>query len=181
MKDYAWEYNLVNNSARNAWCMTGGKIVFYSGILPIAKTEDGIAAIMGHEVAHALANHGAQRMSATTLKTGLDILVQKSTEKKPENKRNKLLTTYGIGSQVGILLPFSRSHESEADRIGLELMVIAGFDPQEAVGVWERMQAASQGKSPPELLSTHPSNARRIQEIKAHIPQAKALAKEILK
>ena len=181
MKDYAWEYNLVNNSARNAWCMTGGKIVFYSGILPIAKTEDGIAAIMGHEVAHALANHGAQRMSATTLKTGLDILVQKSTEKKPENKRNKLLAAYGIGSQVGILLPFSRSHENEADRIGLELMVIAGFDPQEAVGVWERMQAASQGKSPPELLSTHPSNTRRIQEIKAHIPQAKALAKEILK
>ena len=181
LKDYAWEYNLVNNSARNAWCMTGGKIVFYSGILPIAKTEDGIAAIMGHEVAHALANHGAQRMSATTLKTGLDILVQKSTEKKAENKRNKLLAAYGIGSQVGILLPFSRSHENEADRIGLELMVIAGFDPQEAVGVWERMQAASQGKSPPELLSTHPSNTRRIQEIKAHIPQAKALAKEILK
>ena len=113
----------------------GGKIVFYTGILPIAATDAGIAAIMGHEVAHALADHGAQRMSANTVKTGLDIILNKTTENQPEEKRKRILKAYGYGSQLGVLLPFSRKHETEADKIGLELMVIAGYNPQEAANV----------------------------------------------
>lgn len=179
LKDYAWEYNLVKNDQRNAWCMPGGKIVFYTDILPIAATDAGIAAIMGHEVAPALADHGAQRMSANTVKTGLDIILNKTTENQPEEKRKRILTAYGYGSQLGVLLPFSRKHETEADKIGLELMVIAGYNPQEAANVWRRMKAAGNGKAPPELLSTHPSNEKRIQHIEAHIPIAKELAKRI--
>lgn len=181
LSDYAWEFNLVDNPQKNAWCMPGGKIVFYTGILPIAKTADGIAAIMGHEVAHALVNHGARRMSAATLKTGADYLVGRITEDKPAQKRKTFLMAYGLGSQVGVMLPFSRSHESEADRIGVTLMTIAGYDPREAALLWERMGAASQGKSPPEILSTHPASSRRIQNIRAHIPYADSLAKAVLK
>lgn len=181
LKDYAWEYNLIQNDQKNAWCMPGGKIVFYTGILPIAKTPDGIAAIMGHEVAHALADHGAQRMSANAIKTGLDFIAAKSTEKQPEEKRKKILAAYGYGSQLGAILPFSRKHEIEADKIGLELMTIAGYDPKEAADVWRRMQADSGGKAPPEILSTHPSSKRRIKTLEAHIPYADSLAKVIKK
>lgn len=181
LEDYAWEYNLVKNEQRNAWCMPGGKIVFYTGILATAKTEAGIAAIMGHEVAHALADHGAQRMSANTAKLGLDYLVGKSVENKTEDKQKKILMAYGIGSQVAGVLPFSRKHETEADRIGLELMTIAGYEPKEAAELWRRMQAASEGKTPPEILSTHPSSLRRIRNIEAHIPVADSLAAIIQK
>ena len=181
LKDYAWEYNLIDSAEKNAWCMPGGKIVFYTGILPIAKTPDGIAAIMGHEVAHALADHGAQRMSANTLKTGLDFIAAKSTEKQPEEKRKKILAAYGYGSQLGVVLPFSRKHEIEADKIGLELMTIAGYNPKEAAEVWRRMQADTGGKAPPEILSTHPSSTRRIKTLEAHIAYADSLAKVIQK
>lgn len=159
--------------------MPGGKIVFYTEILPIAKTADGIAAIMGHEVAHALADHGAQHMSAGALKTGLDLIALKTTEKQPEEKRKKILTAYGYGSQLGVILPFSRKHETEADKIGLELMTIAGFDPKEAAEVWRRMQQITGGNNVPEILSTHPSSERRIKHLEAHIPYAEALAKEL--
>lgn len=181
LKDYAWEYNLIDSAEKNAWCMPGGKIVFYTGILPIAKTPDGIAAIMGHEVAHALADHGAQRMSANALKTGLDFIAAKSTEKQPEEKRKKILVAYGYGSQLGVILPFSRKHEIEADKIGLELMTIAGYNPKEAAEVWRRMQADTGGKAPPEILSTHPSSTRRIKTLEAHIAYADSLAKVIQK
>jgi len=176
LKDYAWEYNLVKNDQRNAWCMPGGKIVFYTGILPTAKTEAGIAAIMGHEVAHALADHGAQRMSANTAKVGMDFLVGRSVKNQPEDKQKKILAAYGIGSHVAGILPFSRKHETEADRIGLELMTIAGYAPKEAADLWRRMHDASEGKTPPEILSTHPSSLRRIRNIEAHIPVADSLA-----
>ncbi len=181
LNDYAWAYNLIESKEKNAWCMPGGKIVFYTGILPIAKNPDGIAAIMGHEVAHALADHGAQRMSANTLKTGLDLIVVKSTAQQPASKRNKILAAYGYGSQIGAILPFSRKHETEADKIGLELMTIAGYNPKEAAEVWRRMQANGGGKAPPEILSTHPSNARRIKVLEAHIPFADSLARVIQK
>ena len=181
LKDYAWEYNLVKNDQRNAWCMPGGKIVFYTGILSTAKTEGGIAAIMGHEVAHALADHGAQRMSANTAKAGLDYLVGRSVKHKPQDQQQKILMAYGVGSQVVAILPFSRKHETEADQIGLELMTIAGYDPKEAADLWRRMHAASQGKTPPEILSTHPSSEKRIRTIEAHIPKADSLAAVIQK
>ncbi|MEJ6557550.1 MAG: M48 family metallopeptidase [Flavobacteriaceae bacterium] len=172
---------MVKNEQRNAWCMPGGKIVFYTGILATAKIEARIAAIMGHEVAHALADHVAQRMSANTAKLGLDYLVGKSVENKTEDKQKKILMAYGIGSQVAGVLPFSRKHETEADRIGLELMTIAGYEPKEAAELWRRMQAASEGKTPPEILSTHPSSLRRIRNIEAHVPVVDSLAAIIQK
>jgi predicted Zn-dependent protease len=176
LADYKWEYNLVDDKAVNAWCMPGGKIVFYTGILPIANGETGVAAIMGHEVAHALANHGQQRMSAAYLQQG--IAVAGNIAIKDENSRNAFNQYYGIGSQVGVMLPFSRSHETEADRIGLYLMAIAGYNPVEAAELWKRMKANSGGQAPPEFLSTHPSNDSRIANLTALAPRAVEEAKK---
>ena len=155
LKDYKWEYNLVNDETVNAWCMPGGKIVFYTGILPIAESETGIAVVMGHEVAHALADHGAQRMSAGMLQQ-IGAVAGNVAIKDPE-KRNMFNQAYGLGSTVGLMLPFSRSHETEADRIGLQIMAIAGYNPDEAAHLWRRMKANAGGQAPPEFLSTHPS------------------------
>ncbi len=174
LNDYKWEYNLVDDKTVNAWCMPGGKIVFYTGILPIAKGETGVAAIMGHEVAHALANHGQQRMSAAYLQQGL--AVAGNVAIKDEKSRNAFNQYYGVGSQVGVMLPFSRSHETEADKIGLYLMAIAGYNPEEAAELWKRMKANSGGQAPPEILSTHPSNDSRIANLTALAPTAKAEA-----
>ena len=178
LKDYAWEYNLVDDDLVNAWCMPGGKIVFYTGILPIAANESGIAAIMGHEVAHALANHGGQRMSLAMAQQGVGILTQNLVKEQPEKKKKAILIAYGIGSTIGVMMPFSRKHESEADKIGLELMAIAGYDVDEAPQLWERMKAQSKGNTP-EFLSTHPSEERRIQNLKMWSAEAKALAMQI--
>ena len=174
-------HELSEREKEDAMCtylmmFAGGKIVFYTVILPIAKNADGIAAIMGHEVAHALLDHGGQRMSMSMAQQVGNIVAIKATEKQPEKKRSAILMAYGIGSSVGAVLPFSRKHESEADKIGLELMAIAGYDVTEAPKLWERMKAASGRKSQPELLSTHPSNQRRIDELKRWIPDAKTLA-----
>lgn len=176
LKDYKWEYNLVNDKTVNAWCMPGGKIVFYTGILPIADGETGVAAIMGHEVAHALANHGQQRMSAGLIQQGL--AVAGNVAIKDEKSRNAFNQYYGIGTTVGVMLPFSRSHENEADKIGLTLMAIAGYNPDEAAELWKRMKANSGGKAPPEFLSTHPSNDKRIANLTKLAPGAKAEAKK---
>ena len=175
LADYRWEYNLVQSPDVNAWCMPGGKIVVYTGILPITKNEAGLAAVMGHEVAHALANHGQQRMSADQLQQLGAVGVGVATA----NSKNAEIfnTAYGLGSSVGIMLPFSRSHESEADHIGLILMAIAGYEPNVAAELWQRMQAQEQG-APPEFLSTHPSSATRIQNIQAWVPEAKAEARK---
>ena len=171
LKDYKWEYNLVQDDAVNAWCMPGGKIVFYTGILPIAQSETGIAVVMGHEVAHALADHGAQRMSAGMLQQ-LGAVAGNVAIKDPE-ARNTFNQAYGIGSSVGVMLPFSRSHETEADRIGLQIMAIAGYNPDEAANLWRRMKANAGGQAPPEFLSTHPSNDTRINNLMAWAPEAK--------
>lgn len=155
--------------------MPGGKIVFYTGIMPIAQNETGIAVVMGHEVAHALANHGAQRMSAGTLQelgaAAGNVAI------KDEKKLSIFNTAYAAGTQVGVMLPFSRSHETEADKIGLTLMAIAGYNPDEAVKLWERMKAAG-GSSTPEFLSTHPSHDTRIANLTQWAPEAKAEAKK---
>ena len=168
--------NLVESKELNAWCMPGGKIVFYTGILPVCKDDAGIAAVMGHEVAHALANHGQQRMSAGLLQQVGAVGTQVAVGNKDPQTQALVMQAYGVGSQVGGMLPFSRSHESEADMIGLTLMAIAGYDPINAVKVWERMAALSNGKSQPEILSTHPSNQTRINELTALLPKAKAEA-----
>ncbi|MDO5973887.1 M48 family metallopeptidase [Flavivirga jejuensis] len=176
LNDYKWEYNLVDDKTVNAWCMPGGKIVFYTGILPIANGETGVAAIMGHEVAHALANHGQQRMSAAYIQQGL--AVAGNVAIKDEKSRNAFNQYYGVGTQVGVMLPFSRSHETEADKIGLYLMAIAGYNPDEASELWKRMKANSGGEAPPEILSTHPSNDSRIANLAALAPTAKEEAKK---
>lgn len=176
LKDYKWEYNLVNDPTINAWCMPGGKIVFYTGILPVAENETAIAAIMGHEVAHALANHGQQRMSAGMLQQlGA---VAGNIAIKDEKSRNMFNQYYGVGTTVGAMLPFSRSHETEADKIGLILMSLAGYNPDEAAELWKRMAANSGGQAPPEFLSTHPSNETRIANLTELAPFAKAEAKK---
>ncbi|AYN67144.1 M48 family peptidase [Euzebyella marina] len=176
LKDYKWEYNLVKDETVNAWCMPGGKIVFYTGILPIAESETGVAVVMGHEVAHALADHGAQRMSAGTLQQ-IGAVAGNVAIQDPQ-KRNIFNQAYGVGSQVGVMLPFSRGHETEADRIGLQIMAIAGYDPAEAAELWKRMKANSGGQAPPEFLSTHPSNDTRINNLTEWAPMARAEAKK---
>jgi predicted Zn-dependent protease len=176
LKDYRWEYNLVKDKQANAWCMPGGKIVVYTGILPITKSEAGLAAVMGHEVAHALANHGQQRMSAGQLQALGAVAGNIAFMDDPENQAI-FNTAYGVGSDIGVMKPFSRSHESEADKIGLILMAIAGYDPIESVRLWERMSKQG-GQAPPEILSTHPSNETRIANIKSWVPEAKAEAKK---
>ncbi len=177
LEGYQWEYTLIEDKTVNAWCMPGGKIVFYTGILPIADGEAGVAAIMGHEVAHALANHGQQRMSAGMLQQfGA---VAGNVAIKDQQTLNIFNQAYGVGTQVGVMLPFSRSHESEADEIGLYLMAIAGYDPMEAADLWRRMSAQSGGQAaPPEFLSSHPANDTRIRNIEALAPKAKAEAKK---
>ncbi|PWA04737.1 M48 family metallopeptidase [Flavobacterium psychrotolerans] len=176
LKDYQWDYKLVESKEVNAWCLPGGKIVVYSGILPITKDEAGLATVIGHEVSHALANHGAQRMSAAELQQLGAVGVTLATGKQSAEKQQIWQQAYGLGSQYGAMLPFSRSHESEADMIGLTLMAIAGYNPDQAVAFWGRMSAKSGGNAPPEFLSTHPSDATRIAKIKSLIPQAKAEA-----
>lgn len=176
LKDYKWEYNLVDDPAVNAWCMPGGKIVFYTGILEVAQNETAIAAIMGHEVAHALANHGQQRMSAGYIQQGLalggNILI------KDDKSRQAFNQYYGVGSNVLGMLPFSRAHENESDKIGIYLMAIAGYNPDEAAELWKRMGAKSNGQAPPEFLSTHPSSETRVKNLQAEAARAKEEAKK---
>ena len=177
LKNYKWEYKLVDNKELNAWCMPGGKIVFYSGILPVCQDDAGMATVMGHEVAHALANHGQQRMSAAQLQQIGGAALDAATSNKSESTRAIFAQAYGLGSEVGGMLPFSRANESEADKIGLTLMALAGYNPDNAVAFWSRMSKASGGGgAPSEFLSTHPSDATRIANLKALIPQAKAEA-----
>ncbi|REG85972.1 M48 family metallopeptidase [Winogradskyella sediminis] len=177
LEDYEWEYKLIESEQVNAWCMPGGKIAFYTGILPIAANETGIAAIMGHEVAHALANHGQQRMSAAYVQQGLAVVgnVALSNDEQALGIFNQ---SYGVVSNVAGMLPFSRAHETEADQIGIYLMAIAGYNPDEASALWERMKANSGGESPPAFLSSHPSNDSRIENLEALSEKAKAEAKK---
>ncbi|MBN1102030.1 MAG: M48 family metallopeptidase [Deltaproteobacteria bacterium] len=172
IKEYRWEFNLIEDDKTvNAWCMPGGKVAVYTGILPVTRDETGLAVVMGHEVAHALANHGNERMSQALLATMGEVALAVALRDRPGQTRNLFLTAFGVGAGVGILLPYSRIHESEADRIGLMLMARAGYDPREAIPFWERMNEQG-GSSPPEFLSTHPAPASRIQALRSHIPEA---------
>lgn len=170
IKDYKWEFNLVNDSAANAWCMPGGKVVVYSGLLPITQDEAGLAVVMGHEIAHAIARHGNERMSQMLLVQaggiGLSVLLRD----KPQQAQNIFLQSYGIGSTLGVLA-YSRTHETEADKLGLVFMAMAGYDPQQAIPFWQRM-ASKGGPKPPQIISTHPSDETRVAEIKKFMPTA---------
>ena len=180
LKNYQWEYKLVEDKTVNAWCMPGGKIVFYTGILSIAENETAIATIMGHEVAHALANHGGQRMTAGKIQqaTGKAIAIGTQLGGSSLQSQQLIMQAYGIGSQVGAMLPFSRSHETQADKIGLVLMAIAGYNPEEAPRLWERMKKESGAGVPSAILSTHPSNDSRIATLKSLVVSAKLEAKK---
>lgn len=172
LQGYKWEFSLIADKSINAWCMPGGKVAVYTGILPIAKNEAGIAVVMGHEISHAVAGHGEERMSQGLITQMGGMLLADAVSQKPKETANLFLGAYGIGTQVGILLPYSRVQESEADRLGLIFMAMAGYDPHEAVDFWQRMSKAKQGASPPEFLSTHPADATRIRNIEQLIPEA---------
>lgn len=176
---YKWEVNLVDDKTVNAWCMPGGKIVVYTGLLPVTQNEAALAAVMGHEVSHALLQHGNQRMSSALLQQMGGVALSAAMANKPQQTQNLFLGAYGAGTQVGVLLPFSRKHELEADRYGLIFTAMAGYNPQEAVALWERMKAASGGQSPPEFMSTHPAEDKRIEELKKHMPEALARYKPV--
>lgn len=177
LKDYRWEYNLVEDQQVNAWCMPGGKIVVYTGILPITKNDTGLAVVLGHEVAHALADHGAQRMSAGTLQQAVAVAGNIALGEN-EKKREAFNLAYGIGSTVGVMLPFSRGHENEADAIGIQIMAIAGYNPYEAPELWKRMKEKAGGQTTPEFLSTHPSSDTRIAHLTELAPAAAEEAKK---
>lgn len=189
LADFDWEFNLVQDDAVNAWAMPGGKIVVYTGILPIAQDDDGLAVIMGHELAHALAHHGNERMTQTLglqgALSGIGVYMQSRSNKsqtaeerqKAERTQSVFMSAMGLGAQVGVLLPFSRKHESEADEIGLYLMAIAGYDVYKAAPFWKRMQAKG-GQTPPEFMSTHPAPETRAKNLTEWAPKAVALAKK---
>ena len=169
---YQWEFNVVESQEVNAWCMPGGKVVVYTGILPITQNETGLAVVMGHEIAHAIAKHGSERMSQGLLQQLGGVALSVALQDEPETTQAIFMTAYGVGTTVGVMLPFSRTHESEADHLGLIFMAMAGYDPNYAVDFWTRMAANSGGGAPPEWLSTHPSNETRIANIKKLLPEA---------
>ena len=172
LQGFEWEFNLIDNDTLvNAWAMPGGKVAFYTGIMPLCENEVGIAVVMGHEVAHAIANHGGERMSqGMVAQFGIGVL-QVAMGQDPSLTQEIFLQSVGLGTQLGIL-KFSRTHESEADHLGLIFMAMAGYNPSEAPKFWERMQANSGGQAPPEWLSTHPSHETRIKELNEAIPEA---------
>lgn len=178
---YKWEYNLVDDKSVNAWCMPGGKIVVYTGLLPISQNEAALAVVMGHEVSHAIFQHGNERMSqqlgAQVVGTGLQVALSN----KPAETQNAFMLAFGVGAQAGVLLPFSRKHELEADRYGLWWAAMAGYNPQEAIPLWQRMEKASEGQTPPEFLSTHPSEGRRIEQLEKYMPEALKYYKPVSK
>lgn len=171
LEGYAWEFKLVQDDTPNAWCMPGGKVVFYTGILPFTQDDNGIAVVMGHEIAHAVARHGNERMSQQMITQFGSAVGNVMLSEKSEETQQIFNAVYGVGSQVLVALPYSRSHETEADRLGLIFMAMAGYNPATAVAFWERM-AASGGQKPPEFLSTHPSDQTRIKDLQSFLPEA---------
>jgi predicted Zn-dependent protease len=171
LKGYQWEFNLVESKDVNAWCMPGGKVVVYTGIIPVVQNEPGLAVVMGHEIAHAIAEHGNERMSQGLLAQAGGMALDAALNKQPEETKNLWMTVYGVGAQYGALLPYSRMQESEADHLGLIFMAMAGYDPNESLNFWVRMSQAG-GQAPPEFMSTHPSNQTRIDDLRKELPEA---------
>lgn len=169
---YKWEFNLVNDKDANAWCMPGGKVVVYTGLLPITQNEAALAIVMGHEISHAIFQHGNERMSQGLAQQLGGVALSVAVANQPATTQNLFMNAYGIGSQVGVLLPFSRKQELEADRYGMIWAAIAGYNPREAIALWQRMEKASNGQAPPEFLSTHPSSGNRIQQLEKYMPEA---------
>jgi len=172
LSGYNWEFNLVEDDQVNAWCMPGGKVVVYTGILPVTNDETGLAVVLGHEIAHAIAEHGNERMSQQLLQQVGAVGLMVAMKDEPVQTQALWLSVYGVGTTLGVILPYSRTQESEADHLGLIFMAMAGYDPYEAPEFWKRMAESKQGGQPPEFLSTHPSDQTRINDITAWIPEA---------
>lgn len=172
LKGYEWQFSLIKSEEQNAWALPGGKVAFYEGILPICKDRNGVAVVMGHEVAHAIAEHGNERLTHGLLQQGLGTALNIALTNEPEKTQQLGMAAYGIGTTVFGILPFSRLHESEADHLGLILMAMAGYDPKEAPELWKRMAEAGGGSQPPEFLSTHPSHESRIKNLQEWMPEA---------
>ena len=171
LNGFQWEFNLLESSTVNAFCMPGGKVAFYTGIMPICKDEIGIAVVMGHEVAHAIANHGGERMSQGLIQQMGGVAVAVALKDKPETTQQLALSAYGVGSNVFGVLPYSRLHETEADKLGLIFMAMAGYDPREAPNFWVRM-SSGKTQSTPEFLSTHPADETRIKGLNDYMTVA---------
>lgn len=170
-----WEYMLIEENTVNAWCMPGGKIAVYTGLLPVTQNEDALAVVMGHEVAHAIAEHGKERMSQGLVQQMGGQALSVALASKPAETQGLFMAAYGLGSQAGVILPFSRANELEADKLGLVYCALAGYNPKEAVALWKRMEAASGGQKQPEWLSTHPTEKNRIAEIEKQLPEVMPL------
>jgi predicted Zn-dependent protease len=178
LETYKWEFNLVNNKEVNAWCMPGGKVVVYTGLLPITQNEAALAVVLGHEITHAVAHHGNERMSQGAFAQGLEVVGNIATANNP--KYNTLFNNvFAPGAQVGVLLPNGRKQELEADRFGLNFAAMAGYNPREAVPFWKRMAAAGGGQKPPEFLSTHPADEKRIAALEKHMNEALSYYKPV--
>jgi predicted Zn-dependent protease len=172
VEGFEWEFNLLVDDVVNAWCMPGGKVAFYSGIMPICQDETGVAVVMGHEIAHAVAEHGNERMTHGMIQQFGGIALAVALSDKPAATQNLFLNSYGVASTVGGMLPFSRKHELEADELGLYFMALAGYNPQKAPKFWERMSSANGGTAHPEFMSTHPSHSTRISNLNKWMPKA---------
>lgn len=172
ISDFDWEFNLVEDDVVNAWAMPGGKVVVYTGILKIANTEDKLAVVMSHEISHAIAKHGAERMSQQLLAQLGETALSIALEDHPAQTQAIFKESYGLAAQYGLILPYSRTHEYEADRMGMIFMAMAGYDPRVAEEFWKEMAAQSSGPSVPEWLSTHPSDESRIERIRENMPEA---------
>ena len=172
VKEFQWEFNLIDEDVANAWCMPGGKVAFYTGILKVCKDATGVAVVMGHEIAHAVAKHGSERMSQGLVQQAGGVALSVALKDKPQETQSLYMAAYGLGSQYGAMLPFSRLHESEADKMGLYFMAMAGYNPNEAPKFWERMAANSGGAAPLEFLSTHPSHKTRIEDLNKNMKKA---------
>ncbi|MFO7931754.1 MAG: M48 family metallopeptidase [Desulfosalsimonas sp.] len=172
LDNYDWEFRLVEDDSVNAWAMPGGKVVVYTGLLPVAEDRAGLAVVMGHEIAHAVASHGNERMSQGMLIQFGGVALSQAMETKPAATQQLWMAAYGAGAKVGMILPYSRLHEKEADRLGLIFMAMAGYDPRGAVDFWQRMAEEKQGESPPEFLSTHPADDKRVAGIRDMMPEA---------
>lgn len=171
IEGYEWEFNYVEQEVPNAWCMPGGKVVVYSGIMPYAPNETLLAVVLAHEIAHAVARHGNERMSQGLLIQLGGVALDLALDKKPEETKMLFHAAYGITTQIGIALPYSRMHETEADKLGMIFMAIAGYNPEAAVEFWGNMSRAGGGKSP-EFLSTHPGDETRIKNLRNFLPEA---------
>jgi predicted Zn-dependent protease len=169
---YQWEVNLIEDDSLNAWAMPGGKMIVYTGLLKVTQSEAGLATVVAHEIAHVFAKHGAERMTQGLVVEMGGVALSKALSNSPDKTKNIFMKSYGVGTQVGVLLPYSRVHETEADHLGLIFMAMAGYDPNEAVNFWQRMAIAKQGSGTLEILSTHPADSTRIRNIQNLIPKA---------